>query len=128
MSQISLIGAFVITLALLAYGIGCIAIQRFKMVTSGVLIFITLGVFLDLVAVIFMIVGSAKGIFTPHVILGYSAMLTMIVHLLLIWKIYIKTGIDSIINKPVILYSKIAYSWWVIAYITGSILVIWQKI
>jgi hypothetical protein len=125
MNPLSIVGAFIITLALLSYGIGSIAVQRFKIVTPGVLIFLTLGVLLDITAVIFMIIGSSKGAFTAHGILGYSAMLTMIINLVLIWRCYFKNGFDSIINNSVLLYSKIAYGWWVIAYITGSALVIW---
>ncbi len=125
MNSLSLIGAFLITLSLLSYGIGSIAIIRFKIVTPGVLIFLTLGVLLDIVAVTFMIVGSNKGAFTPHGFLGYSAMLTMIINLILIWLWYFKNGFDSTINSSIIFYSKIAYAWWLITYITGSILVIW---
>ena len=125
MNPLAIIGAFIVTIAFLSYGIGNIAVQRFKIVTPGVLIFITLGVLMDFVAVTFMIIGSSKGAFTPHGILGYSAMFTMIINLILIWWWYLKNGFDSIINNWIILYSKIAYVWWIIAYITGSILVIW---
>ena len=129
MNLISLTGAFIITLALLSYGIGSISVQRFKTVTSGVLIFLSLGVFLDLVAVTLMIMGmEADGTaFTLHGILGYSATLTMLIDLFLIWRTYLKNGMQSKISKPLVIYSKFAYSWWVIAYITGSLLVLWAK-
>ena len=126
MNPLSIVGAFLITLALLFYGISSIAAQRFKIITPSVLSFITLGVLTDLVAVTFMIIGSDKGVFTLHGILGYTATLTMIVDVGLMWQIYLKSGFDSVIKKPVLLYSKIAYAWWVIAYITGSLLVLWQ--
>ena len=125
MNPLAIIGAFIVTIAFLSYGIGNIAVQRFKIVTPGVLIFLTLGVLMDFVAVTFMIIGSRKGAFTPHSILGYSAMFTMIINMILIWWWYLKNGFDSIINNSIILYSKIAYAWWIIAYIAGSILVIW---
>ena len=108
MNSLSIVGAFIITLALLSYGIGSIAIQRFKIVTPGVLIFITLGVFLDFLAVTLMIIGSSKGAF------------------ILIYYWYFRHGFDSIISKSILEYSKIAYAWWLIAYITGSLLVIWK--
>ncbi len=127
MNSLSIIGAFIITLALLSYGIGSIAVQRFKIVTPGVLIFLTLGVLLDFIAVTLMILGSNKGAFTPHGILGYTAMLSMIINLFLIYQWYFKNGFDSIISKSILVYTKIAYGWWLIAYITGSLLVIWQK-
>jgi hypothetical protein len=126
MNPLAVIGAFIITLALLSYGISNIAVNRFKIVTPGILIFLTLGVLLDIVAVIFMIVGSDKSAFTLHGYLGYSAMLTMIINLILVWRWYLKNGIDTIISNWIILYSKIAYAWWLIVYITGSLLVIWK--
>lgn len=128
MNILSIIGAFIITIALLLYGIGSIAVQRFRQVTSGVLIFLTLGVLFDFVAVAFMIIGSTKGAFTYHGILGYSATLTMVIDMILVWRGYFKNGLDSMIKKSVILYSKFAYGWWLIAYITGSIIIIWQKV
>jgi hypothetical protein len=91
-----------------------------------VLIFLSLGVLLDFVAVTLMIMGSRRGVFSPHGILGYSAMLTMIINLILIWQWYIKNGFDSIISKSILEYTKYAYAWWLIAYITGSLLVIWK--
>jgi hypothetical protein len=126
MNQLSIIGAFIITLALLSYGIGSISVQRFKIVTPGIIIFLTLGVFLDIVAVSLMIIGSSKGAFTTHGILGYTATLTMLIDVGLIWWCYFKNGLDSVIKKSILLYSKIAYAWWLIAYITGSLLVIWK--
>lgn len=127
MNPLSLIGAFVITLALLSYGIGSISVQHFRLISRGVLAFITIGVLLDLAAIIFMISGSTKGAFTRHGILGYSASITMVIDMALIWRCYFRNGLDSIINKSVLLYSKIAYGWWLIAYITGSLMIIWPK-
>ena len=126
MNSLSIIGAFIITLALLSYGIGSISVQRFKIVTPGVLIFLSLGVLFDFVAVTLMIMGSSKGAFTPHGILGYSAMLSMIINLVMVYQWYFKNGFDSIMSKSILNYSKIAYVWWLIAYITGSLLVIWK--
>ncbi len=125
MNYLAIIGAFVITLSLLLYGIGSITVQRFKLVTQGVLIFITLGVISDLIAITLMIFGSEKGPFTLHGVLGFSATITMCIDMLLVWKLYLKNGIDSVVSKSAVLYTRIAYSWWVIAYITGSLLVIW---
>lgn len=121
----SVIGAFIITLALLSYGIGSISVQRLKLVTPGVLIFLSLGVLLDFVAVVFMILGSYTSPFYLHGFLGYSAILTMTIDLVLIWRFYLRNGMYAKISKPLITYSKIAYGWWLIAYITGSLLVIW---
>jgi hypothetical protein len=125
MNFLSVVSAFIITLALLSYGIGSIAVIRFKIVTPGILVFLTLGVLLDFVAVTMMIMNSDKSAFSAHGLLGYSAMLTMIINLVLVWRSYFKNGLDSVISNSVIIYSKFAYTWWLITYITGSILVIW---
>lgn len=127
MNILAITGAFIITIALLFYGISSIAVQRFKIVTPSVLIFITLGVIFDLVAISFMIIGSDKGAFTTHGIIGYTATLTMIIDGILIWRCYFKNGNDSVVNKSILLYSKIAYGWWLAAYITGSLIILWQK-
>lgn len=125
MNFLAMFGAFIITLSLLSYGIGSIAVVRFKIVTPGILVFLTLGVLLDFVAVTMMVVNSEKSIFSLHGILGYTAMLTMLVNMILVWRCYFKSGFDSVISNPLITYTKIAYVWWLIVYITGSILVIW---
>ncbi len=126
MNPLSLIGAFIITLALLSYGVGSISVQRFKIVTPSVLIFLTLGVIFDFTAVAFMIIGSGKTPFSIHGLLGYSAMLTMVLDTFFIWRFYLRNGFDVEISKNIITYAKFAYGWWVIAYLTGSLLVIWK--
>lgn len=125
MNPISMIGAVIVTLALFSYGIGSITLQRFKMVSPGVLLFLNLGVLLDIVATGFMIVGSSNTPFTLHGFLGYSALLTMLIDVILIWRLAIKKKINANATKKVLIYSKFAYGWWVVAYITGSLLVIW---
>lgn len=124
MNPTSLTGAVLVTFALLSYGIASISIQRFKMATSIVLWFLIAGVFLDISATCFMIIGSQNTPFTLHGFLGYSALMTMIVDLILIWMFYKKNGLNAFLSKQLLMYSKFAYGWWVIAYITGSLLVI----
>lgn len=124
MNPTSLTGAVLVTFSLLSYGIASISIQRFKMATSIVLWFLIAGVFLDISATCFMIIGSQNTPFTLHGFLGYSALTTMIVDLILIWMFYKKNGLNAFLSKQLLMYSKFAYGWWVIAYITGSLLVI----
>lgn len=126
MNPLSIIGAFIITLALLSYGVGSISVQRFRFVTPSVLFFLTLGVLLDFTAVTFMIIGATKSPFSLHGILGYTAMFTMVIDAFLIWRFYLKNGFDTEIEKNLITYTKVAYTWWIIAYFTGSLLVIWK--
>ncbi len=126
MNSVSLYGAFIITFSLLSYGIGSISLQRFRLVTKGVLFFLTTGVVLDVVAVTFMIFGSGNSFVTLHGVLGYSAFLVMLLDVIWNWKFFKKHGSDVFISRQLLLYSKAAYFWWVIAYMTGSLLIIWR--
>jgi len=126
MNPLSVAGAFVITISLLSYGVGNITLQRFKMVTPGVLWFLSLGVVLDIIASIFMIIGSRYNMFTLHSLLGYSAMLAMIVEVSLIWRVYFLKRNNAVLNKKLLTLARLTYGWWIAAYITGSLLVIWK--
>lgn len=126
MNPISMTGAFVITLAFLSFGVGSVSLQRFKTISSGVLIFLTVGIILNIAATVLMIIGSHNTPFTFHGLLGYSAMLFMLADVVLIWHHYFKTKINVVVGKKLLLFSKLAYGWWVIAYITGSLMVIWK--
>jgi hypothetical protein len=95
--------------------------------SRGVLFFYTLGLLLDVVAIVFMISGSSNGVFSLHGILGYSATATIAVDVGLIWYCFIKNGLGSAVNNSILLYSKIAYAWWLIVYFTGSLLIIWPQ-
>lgn len=122
MNKLSIIGASIVTLALISYTIGILSEQFTKKMIPRVLVFITLGVILDVTATIFMILGSRNSPFTPHGFIGYSALVVMMVELVRIWRTYRRSGIRSDIPKGLHLYSRYAYIWWVVAYITGSLL------
>ena len=122
MNTLSTIGASIVTLALISYSIGIITEQVKKTLIPRVLIFITIGVTLDITATVFMILGSRNSPFTVHGFIGYSALLVMIIELTRIWRTYQKKGLNAEIPKSVHLYSRYAYIWWVVAYITGSLI------
>jgi len=123
MNTVSMIGAIIVTLALISYSIGVIAEQRRRRIVQTVLLFITAGIFLDITATIFMIIGSTNSPFTLHGFLGYSALLAMLIDVVLIWDFHKKYGAAVEVPKKIHRYTLFAYSWWVIAYITGSLLV-----
>lgn len=122
MNTLSIIGATIVTLALISYSIGIITEQVKKKLIPRVLIFITLGVVLDITATVFMILGSKNSPFTPHGFIGYSALFLMLIELVRIWQTYNKLGMNAEVPKGVHLYSRYAYIWWVVAYITGSLI------
>jgi len=123
MNTISMIGAVIVTLALISYSIGVISEQKKHKLVKTVLIFISLGIILDITATICMILGSSNSPFTIHGFLGYSALLGMLIDVILIWRFYQKNGSIVEVPKKLHRYTLFAYLWWVIAYITGSMLV-----
>ncbi|MDX8339855.1 hypothetical protein SLH46_11715 [Draconibacterium sp. IB214405] len=126
MNPLAIIGAFVITLSLLAYGIGSISLVRFRIIGRIVLLFLTLGVLLDLIAITLMTLGSKGSPFTLHGLLGAIAFIVMLVNAVWCWNVLLGKGIDTKAHKNHILYTKGAYLFWVIAYFTGSLIVIWR--
>ena len=116
-----LVGTITVTAALLAYSIAVLTEQFKKKVNKIVLIFLTLGIILDITATSFMIYGSSNSAFTLHGMLGYSALLAMLIDAYLIWKNYLKVGEN--IKNSIHVYSLVAYLWWIVAFITGGLLV-----
>ena len=116
-----LVGTITVTAALLAYSIAVLTEQFKKKVNKTVLIFLTSGIILDITATSFMIYGSSNSAFTLHGMLGYSALLAMLIDAYLIWKNYLKVGEN--IKNSIHVYSLVAYLWWIVAFITGGLLV-----
>ena len=126
MEPIAVVGAFIITLSLLAYGIGSITLIRFKMIGFIALIFLTIGVILDVTAIIFMTIGAQGTPFTFHGFIGYIAFLIMLIDTVWVWVSYFKNGMDSPVSNKLFTFAKYAYLCWIIAYITGSLIVLWR--
>lgn len=123
MKPILITGATTVTLALISYSIAILAEQKRKIVSKFVLFFLTIGWILDVSATIMMIVGSSNTPFTLHGLLGYSALLLMTIETFFMWKLKLQYGYDTIVPDNLHMYSRLAYIWWVLAYITGSLLV-----
>ena len=128
MKTVSIIGSLIVTIALIFYSVGFAKERRQKLVTSGVLLFYTIGVSLDITATILMIIGSSKGMLTLHGFIGYSSLLGMLTDTFLLWRHNINEGPAIKVNKNLHVYSRVAYTWWIIAYITGGLLVALSKI
>jgi hypothetical protein len=128
MKTASMIGSFIVTIALVFYSIGYTTERRRQLITPRVLSFYTIGISLDITATIFMIIGSTKGLVTPHGLIGYSSLLGMLTDTFILWRHYLKKGPGEIVSRPVHLFSGVAYIWWIIAFITGGLLVAISKI
>ncbi len=127
MKLYSIIGSVIVTLALVFYSIGFVRENKKKLITSGVLFFFSLGILFDITATIFMILGSSKGMLTLHGVIGYSSLLGMLTDTFLLWRHNIRKGNLTEVSRGLHLFSRIAYTWWVIAYITGGLLVALSK-
>ena len=123
MNTLLKIGTSVVFLALTSYSIAIITEQTKKILSKRVLLFITLGVLLDITATVCMILGSSKGGLTLHGFIGYSSLLGMFTDAVLLWRLQLKNGTGTVVPRGIHLYSRYAYLWWVIAFITGGLLV-----
>jgi len=124
MNPILTAGTRVVVLALIFYSIGILTEQRKHIITNVVLITLSIGIILDITATAFMIIGSPNSPFTFHGFLGYSALVAMLFDTILVWRFRLKNGISIKVSKVLHLYSRYAYIWWVVAFITGSLLVL----
>ena len=117
----------VVTFALLFYSIAIVTEQRKSSISRRVLLFLIAGVSCDVASTTLMIIGSGNIPITVHGFFGYTALLAMLIDTVLIWRFWTKNG--SIVNVPrgLHIYTRIAYSWWVVAYIAGAIISIGLK-
>ena len=123
MNPLLQIGTTIVVLALISYSIAIITEQRKKILRRRILVFLTLGVALDITATIFMILGSSKSGLSIHGFIGYSSLLGMFIDAVLIWRLYFKKGAYCPVPDGIHKYSRYAYIWWVLAFITGGVLV-----
>ncbi len=121
MNPILITGTIIVTFALIFYSISVFSEQRSKAFTTFVLTTRTVGVILDCTATAFMIAGSRNIPFTFHGLLGYSALTGMLVDTILVWR-YAKRQKHQPISPGLKLYTRLAYLWWVLAYIAGGLI------
>jgi hypothetical protein len=119
MNLLLMIGSMIVVVALIFYSIGVIAEQRRRLVTNFVLTFISLGLLCDLTGTICMIVGAHK-IITVHGLIGYSALIGMLVDIVLLYRF--KRGRVQTPPHALHLYTRVAYLWWVVAFVSGCAL------
>jgi EamA domain-containing membrane protein RarD len=119
LNSILIRAVIVVTFALLFYSIGVIMEQRKHFISKAVLTFLTAGVILDISSTALMIIGSRKIPITVHGFIGYSALTVMLIDTILVWRFWRSHGNDQVspgLNR----YTRIAYIWWVVAYIAGA--------
>jgi hypothetical protein len=122
MKPVLIAGISIVNLALISYTTAIIIQTRKKLLTRYVLIFLVTGVIFDITSTICMIIASGKSI-TLHGIIGYSALAGMLTETIFSYLHKRKYGLNSTISSQFKLWSSMAYLYWVIAYITGAIIV-----
>lgn len=122
MNPILMAGTTIVNLALIFYTIGIFTEQRQHRITKRVVTFLTLGVIFDVIATGCMIAGSSSGPFTAHGLLGFSSLAAMLLETSFAWRHRQQHG-EAQVPPWLHQYSRLAYGWWVVAYITGALLV-----
>jgi len=124
MKTILIIGTGIVNLALISYSIAVITEQKKHSLSKGVLAFLSAGLIFDITATILMIIGSENPAFTLHGLLGYSSLTGMLIDAILLWRLRIINGLVSRVPKNLHWYTRLAYIWWLMAYVTGALIVI----
>lgn len=112
----------VVTFALLFYSAAVVTEQRKSSVSKGVLLFLTGGVCLDITSTVLMILGSGNTPLTVHGVIGYSALLVMLIDTALIWRHWLRNGDGCRVPRNLNTYTRLAFGWWLVAYIAGAII------
>ena len=123
MHPLARIGATIVIGALASYSVAVITEQRTRRISGRVRGFMALGLALDVTATVFMILGSSKGAFTLHGLLGYSSLAAMLVDTVLVWRFAAANGESAEVPRSLHLYTRAAYGWWIAAFVTGGLLV-----
>jgi len=118
MKPILIAGSSIVTLALISYSIAFFRVHKLKRLTRNILLFQSLGLILDITATTLMIIGSSNGPFTLHGLIGYSSLTLMIFETVFFWIRRDELSLPAGLN----IFSKTAYIWWILAYITGALI------
>jgi EamA domain-containing membrane protein RarD len=116
-------GMFIVVFALMSYSAAIFFEVKTRLASRAVLGFFTAGVIFDITSTTFMILGSRHIPITPHGLLGYSALAVMLIDAVLLWRHRMTKGAGVKIPRGLHIYSITAYSWWVLAFIAGGLLV-----
>ena len=122
MKPILITGIFIVNLALVSYATAILIQSRKRSITRHVLTFLTIGIIFDITSTICMIIGSGK-VISLHGMIGYFSLAGMFTDTILSFLNVKRHGINMVLSKKFIRWSQIAFSYWVLAYITGVIIV-----
>ena len=112
----------IVTCALVFYSAAVITEQRRSSISKGVLALFSVGVALDMASTVLMIIGSGNTPLTVHGVIGYSALLVMLIDTALIWRHLVRNGPEARVPRKLHVYTRLAFGWWVVAYVAGAII------
>ncbi|MBL7013602.1 MAG: hypothetical protein ISR83_04215 [Candidatus Marinimicrobia bacterium] len=118
MKLLILVGAILITVALVLYTKAMFGILKTKIITKKQLFVLSVGFLSEIVAVACMGAVSTKSIFSAHSLLGYAGALFMLAAIVWGWK---TSSNDDEWEATILQYNfyRFVYIFWVISYITG---------
>lgn len=120
MNPVLIVALVTVNLALVSYTVSAWRLN-YRPLSRRNLCMLSTGVAFDVIATACMIVSSPNSPFTVHGFMGYSALAAMMIDAALLWRRWLATP-QAAVPKPLAVYSKLAYGWWVVVYITGAIL------
>jgi predicted branched-subunit amino acid permease len=116
-------GIIIVNLALLCYSIAIITQTRKKVITKQILLFLCLGVLFDMSSTLCMILGSSEGAITLHGFIGYSSLAGMITDTIFTARNAKIKGLRVPLSSKFLSYSLLAYFYWIVAYVTGAVII-----
>lgn len=123
MKPVLIAGISIVNLALISYSVAIILQSRKRVMSNQVLAFLSIGVVFDITATLCMILGTEEGPMTLHGFIGYSSLTGMVIDTIFSYRFRMKSGINAIVSKQFTRWSQTAYYYWVLAYITGALIV-----
>jgi hypothetical protein len=122
--MVIVVGVIFIHIALVLYSVFIYKESKHKRATKGVLGFITAAVIFDISATVCMMIGTVEGFLSLHGILGYTAVVVMIIDAIFIWKHSNKHGSEVPFSDTLNRNSKLGYILWLVAFGTGELLAV----
>lgn len=122
MKPVLIAGITLVNIALASYTTAIVTQNRKMRMSRNVLTFLSIGVFFDITATICMIIGSGHFL-TVHGVIGYSSLIGMLTDTILSYRLVSKSGVGASVPVRFNRISTSTYIYWVLAYITGAVLV-----
>jgi hypothetical protein len=113
------LGVSFATVALGLYSLFYWRNRKRDLVTRAGCLLQTTGLDFDVAGTVLMIVGSKNIPLTVHGIIGYSALLAMLVKTVIVWRRGLRGEKRSAGARA---FGTVAYFWWILAYLAGGMI------